>query len=88
MRLTNDDLPNDGEHHPFNTSDTQMFSWLIILVIAILQHIFHDEYDVLDELCLRFIHHDLTHLVEKLFHQRFDLVEEDRVQSRSHFVAY
>lgn len=64
-----------------------MFGWLVVLIVAILQHIFHDERDVFDELCVRLIHDHLTVVIEELFHNSFNLVKEDRIESWSHFVT-
>ena len=79
------DVAHDGQHHALDAGHAQVLGRLVGLV---LQHVLHDEDDVLDELRVRLVDHHLARVVEELFYQRLDLVEEDRVERRRHLVAH
>ena len=76
-------ISDDGEHHQFNARLTKVLCCLLLTSLCALtllpaagfQNILHDEDDVLDELSVGFIHHNLATLVKELLHNDLYLVE-------------
>lgn len=63
-----------------------MFRRLIVLVVV--QDVLHYEDDVFDKLSVELGDDDLTLLIEELVDDGFDLLEEDGIQCRRHFVPH
>lgn len=59
-----------------------------LIVLAVIQNVFHYKNNMLDELRIDIRNDDLPLLVEELLHDRLDLIEQNRVQRRGHLVPH
>jgi len=89
-------IAHNGQHHELNAGLAQVLRVLAALTAgatvaavvarARLQHVLHDENNVLDELGVGVDDNDLAALIKELLDDNLDLIKKNRIESRAHLV--
>lgn len=79
------DVTDNGQNHAFDTGHSQILGGLVCLAV---EHIFHNQDNVIDELRVHLVYDNLPLLVEKLVHDALNLIKQNWIESGTHLVAH